>query len=83
MSRLVAEEMRRMRRRDNEQERGVMVARGGFRYTSSRFAEVASVNITMLPCQLSNTQMQDEDGNFLYDPDYSDPDGPDIGAPGP
>ena len=73
----------RDRKRASERERGVPVSLG-LRFSSARVAEATIISVLRLPVLLrdESNAIQDADGNFLYDPDYSDESGPDVVAGG-
>lgn len=81
MNRTLKEGMARVRRQTGERDRG-QAASMGLRMTSAAAAERTIVSVMRLPVAISNEVMQAPDGSFLYDPDYSDDAGGDVGAPG-
>jgi len=75
------EEFQRGRERSAERDRGTAVA-GGLRFSSGRAADQLIQSPARLPTVRTTTPIQDSLGRFLYIEGYSDPAGPDIGAPG-
>jgi hypothetical protein len=78
-SKLVGEFVSREQQRQREKDAGVGVSAGA-RFTSARSAESRILHMGHLPCTVSNTALQDADGNFLAYAGYSQAGGPDIGA---
>ena len=74
--------IKRARERTNERDRGSAPALG-LRLTSARAADQGIVSIARTPATFNGVPLQDGSGNSLYLDGYSDPSGPDVGAPGP